>query len=174
MANKATATQFQPGFSGNPGGRPRTADVVRHLSGKRAWHALRHLLEGLNDDVKIIVIDAREAQLHAESPAPAGDEDRYYEPHPARAPLTAEQQADFDAQTARAARRQDWDAAFCKDWVRADQMQNGAMVTGYRHVHTGEWLGYMPWSNRKWVWVEHQMGLDAIGARETGSPQSRL
>ena len=50
--------RFQPGRSGNPGGRPTRDHVAKRLSGSRASDALRVLVETLRGEPAVIIIDA--------------------------------------------------------------------------------------------------------------------
>ena len=166
MADKGAATQFRPGQSGNPGGRPRIADSVRRLAGRRAWHALRHLLISLNDNTGIIVIDARAVQLQAGQRAARdaardadGDSgDMWWLDDPPPAPQPTEQElAEAAAAAGRYARRTHWTAIWLAEWVRADDMRDGAVLNGWRNIHTGEWLTTTRWAEARTRWVDHQM-----------------
>jgi hypothetical protein len=57
-ARDEASGRFQPGRSGNPGGRPVRDDVAKRLSGNRASNALRVLVETLRGEPAVIIIDA--------------------------------------------------------------------------------------------------------------------
>jgi hypothetical protein len=115
--------RFQPGASGNPGGRPRRDEVVRRLAGRRGGEAVRLLCELLLG-AGVIVIDARGVLVDLVARHGAA-----FDPgvRPAVDPVLL---ARRDARAAA-------EAAFVAGWVRESQGERWV----YRHRETGEVIG---------------------------------
>ena len=55
--------RFQPGQSGNPGGRPAAEPLVKALHGRRAQRSLLDLVRVLGPGLTVLIVDARGLQI---------------------------------------------------------------------------------------------------------------
>ena len=61
--NRGTTGQFQPGQSGNPGGRPKVDGEIRELAQKHGPDALRRIIALMNSNSERIALMAAPAVL---------------------------------------------------------------------------------------------------------------
>jgi hypothetical protein len=142
--------RFQPGRSGNPGGRPPRDLVVQRLTGRRIGAALRLLVDALRGERALILIDATAVEALAWSHVALESAPRP-EP-PASPPRPPDELA---AAIAAQRRRTEAVERFAANWTGLDRSGielptvPGWFMGRRRHRTTGEVLDHAEWCQRR-------------------------